>query len=493
MIKDANYILYFGANLAPRLSMFALLLVLTRLLPVSDYGLFVLVVVTGEILDMSMGGWVRLFVLSSENGARRQSAGRFGRTLVLTSGACAVALIGALVLAMIQPDMSGHFTIAVMAYVAAFALLRLGLTLLQTQENHAIYAVVEIVRAVLSLALAVGAGWCFGSTFLSASLGVSIGTLVAGMIACTVAFRRLPRPSVRLRGYASAFTFGLPIITVTLLGHTMGWFDRFILNYALGPASVGLYAAAFSLARQPVELFSCSLNPYTYPMLVRSYATEGRQAAGIVQAGNLLAMVLLCGAVTVGIALLAKPFAELTLPEAYQYEAVRVMPWIAFATLCSNLKNFIFDNAFYIARKNWDQFICVIPPAIVSVAFGLLLIPEGGPRAAALVAVMTAVVALSCSILLSIRHLPFSLPGRSVVGLVVSTSVAALALVAVRTLLADYPPLLILLGGSLAFVLAYAGMLSAFGFSLIRMLDRPWEVWQTKPPTTPAVNVSESY
>jgi O-antigen/teichoic acid export membrane protein len=67
---------------------------------------------------------------------------------------------------------------------------------------------------------------------------------------------------------------------VTILAQTVGWLDRFILNHALGPASVGLYAAAYALARQPVELFSGSLNPYLSSMLVRSYSSEGREAAG---------------------------------------------------------------------------------------------------------------------------------------------------------------------------------------------------------------------
>jgi len=97
-MKNLNVVLYFGANLVPRLSTFVLLLVLTRLLSMDDYGMFALIVVTGEILDMATGGWVRLFVLSSESKDRVPSAGRLGRALVLTVASCVLSLLGALLL-----------------------------------------------------------------------------------------------------------------------------------------------------------------------------------------------------------------------------------------------------------------------------------------------------------------------------------------------------------------------------------------------------------
>lgn len=492
MIAGANVLLYFGANLAPRLSTFVLLLVLTRLLPVEEYGLFALVVTTGEILDMAVGGWVRLFILSSDSGRGEPSPAQFGRTLVLTVGSCLVSLVGAVVLALVQPSLAGPFTVAVLVYVASFAILRLGLTLLQTRQNHKLYAAIEVGRAVPSLACAIGAEAMFGSSFLTASLGVSLATLVMGLIGCAAAFRDMPRPTIPLAGYRAALAFGLPIVLVTVLGQVVGWLDRFILNHAMGPASVGLYAAAFALARQPIELFSGSLNPYTYPTLVRSYLSDGREVAGRVQAGTLLALLLLCGAVTIGVAVLAQPFGALVLPEAYRIEATRVMPWIALATLCTSLKNFCFDNVFFVVRKNWLQLVSMVPPAIVSAVLGLLVIPIGGPQAAAMVAALSALVALIGSAALSLRQLPFTIAPRALLGLVVSSGLGALAMIAVRSLVAGAPSIVVLLVCTPAFAVVYAAGLALFGFSLRRMFDRPWEVWHGDAALRPPVSASES-
>src|SRR5439155_874297 len=62
------FLLYFGATLAPRLATLASMLVLTRVLPVAEYGLFVLVVVTGEILESTTTTWIRLLLLRTEAG-----------------------------------------------------------------------------------------------------------------------------------------------------------------------------------------------------------------------------------------------------------------------------------------------------------------------------------------------------------------------------------------------------------------------------------------
>jgi O-antigen/teichoic acid export membrane protein len=477
-VRNANAALYFCANLAPRLATFALMLVLTRLLPMGEYGLFVLVVTTGEILDMAVGNWVRIFVLRSESRDRRASSRRLGRTLVLTVGCCFLSCAGAFVLAWFEPGLSGRFTVAVVAYVVAFATLRLGLTLLQTMQRHRAYAMTEIARAALSLIFGVGATFAIQADFVVTSLGVSLATLIPGVLACALAFRSLPRPVLSSYGYNAAFSFGVPIITIALVGQISGWLDRFIINHSLGPAVVGLYAAAFALARQPVQLFSGALNPYVFPNLVRAYMSGGRRAAAPVQVGNLLALIILCGAVTAGIILLRQPFVDLVLPEDYRAEAVRVIPWIALATLCTSLRTFCFDNIFHITQRNWRQFAYLAPCAAISAIAGFLLIPQGGPVVAAMIAAGASGLALIGSAWLSYRLLPLVVPYRAIEGLILSIALASAAAWSAMSLLQGYPSVLILIGAATSFCAVYAVILRLCGFDLLRLLDRPWEIWR---------------
>ena len=189
---------------------------------------------------------------------------------------------------------------------------------------------------------------------------------------------------------------------------------------------------------------------------------------------------MLCGAVAAGVSLLAEPFTTLVLPEEYRAAAVRVIPWIAFATLCNGLKNFCFDNVFYIANKNWRQFFTIAPAATLSLVGGLLLIPIGGPTAAAMIAAASATLSLATSAFLSTRILPFPVPRTAVIGLATSLLLASLTALFIDELLNLTAPLTILIAATLGFIVVYAGTLTAFGFSLVRLLDRPWEIWPNR-------------
>ena len=122
------YPLYFAANAAPRVAMLVVLIVLTRLLPTTEYGLFALVVTTGEILEMASSNWIRVYLLRTEAGANELRPRRLGRSLALSAG-CALA--GLVISVAVAPFIAGERAAAMMlataAYIAAFALLRLTL------------------------------------------------------------------------------------------------------------------------------------------------------------------------------------------------------------------------------------------------------------------------------------------------------------------------------------------------------------------------------
>ena len=119
------YLLYLAANIGPRLATLILLVVLTRILPADEYGLFALVVTAGEILDMASTGWIRIYMLRTEGGATVLRPRRLGRALGLNLGATSFALVvAAFIVPLISREHEGDLLIAALAYVVAFALLR---------------------------------------------------------------------------------------------------------------------------------------------------------------------------------------------------------------------------------------------------------------------------------------------------------------------------------------------------------------------------------
>ncbi|MHB8648252.1 MAG: hypothetical protein ACYDAR_20930, partial [Thermomicrobiales bacterium] len=119
------YFIYVAASVAPRAAMFVCFVVLTRVLPVAEYGLFALVVTLGEILDMTSTNWVRVHLLRTEAGATMMRPRRLGRALGLSCGATLLALAAAVLLVpFVNEARKGELVVATVAYVAAFAALR---------------------------------------------------------------------------------------------------------------------------------------------------------------------------------------------------------------------------------------------------------------------------------------------------------------------------------------------------------------------------------
>jgi O-antigen/teichoic acid export membrane protein len=350
------YPLYFLANIASRASMLVVLIVLTRLLPTAEYGLFALVVTVGEMLEMGSSNWVRVYLLRTEAGAGKMRARQLGRALVLSAGGAAAALLTSILVApFISADRVGEMMLAVAVYIAAFAVLRTTLTFAQLSRSHIPYAAIETGRALLIVTSTIIAAVIYPNSFLPASLALSLATGTCAVLGLLAAKRLRARLAFPRGGYLAALAFGVPFLLANCLAYAIGWSDRFVLNYFLGPAAVGVYVAAYSIARQPVELFVGALNAFTFPLLVRAYATDGSHKAGPIQSGLMVTIATLGLGIVAGLALLAEPLATLLFPPDYRADVVILIPWIAMATFILSIKQFIFDNGLHVTQQNWPH------------------------------------------------------------------------------------------------------------------------------------------
>ncbi|PSC06108.1 hypothetical protein SLNSH_04700 [Alsobacter soli] len=474
MSKPADYFFYLAATLAPRMAMFVLLILLTRWMPVAEYGLFVLVVTVGEILDTALTNWIRIYSLRTEAGLNGLRPLRLGRLLVLSGGATAlgVGLSWGVALAT-EPERTFEFWVALVAYTVGLGLVRFAIVLLQIAKRHAEIAVVEGVRAIAIL-VSVALVADLTHSFFAPSLALSLASgLIAG-VQLALTFRSLARPRLPRVGYVAALRFGFPLIVTALLTWVMTWFDRLVINHFAGAAAVGLYAAAYAIGRQPIELFIAPLNSYTFPMLVRRYAAEGAPGAGRFQAGMLVTTCVLCVGAAVAISVLDVQLAGLLLPEDYRAHAVALLPSITYGAVMISAKFFVFDNAFYTAKRNDLYLVSMAVPAAVGAVTSVALISRWGIDGAGLSFVVTTTLSTASSFWLSRRVLPFRLPLARMGAVLASAATAGGVLHAAEAWMAHWAFAAQLAAGGAIFGMAYAAALMAFGFSIRSVLLTPW-------------------
>jgi O-antigen/teichoic acid export membrane protein len=465
---------YFAANMATRAAMLIVLIVLTRLLSRTEYGLFALVVTTGEILEMASSNWIRIYLLRTESGAKTLRARRLGRALVLSAGGALVALAAAmLVVPFIGGERTAETLLAVCAYIGAFAILRMMLMLAQLSRSHRSYVGVECGRSFGVVAATVCVAMMQPHSFLPASLALSLVTAGSATLGLLFTARGLVRPSFPRGGYLVALAFGAPYVLTNTLYYTIGWFDRFIVNYFLGPGAVGVYVATYSIARQPVDLFTGGLNSLTFPMLMRAYADGGAAKAGPIQAGVMTTMAVLGMGVVAGLSLLAEPLATLLFPPSYRADVSALIPWIAIATFMLSLRQFVFENSLHATRQNLPLLLAMIPAAVVSIWLGILLVRGHGLFGAAINYLVVCIVALFSAAIISFRMFSFAIPWRNLAKVALAALVAtAAAWTAIRSCPCGALP--ILLVGAAVFCAVYGALLTLLGFSLWRLIETPW-------------------
>src|SRR5690606_35578608 len=136
------------------------------------------VVTVGELTDSALTNWLRIALLrlGGKGEISRGSLLLAARVLVVTAALGLVFSAGASLV--IAPERWVEFAIAVGVYLAVAAVSRFALTILQMQQRHSTYSLLEFARAALQLVLPVAAIWVFHDSFLMVSLASSLATLI---------------------------------------------------------------------------------------------------------------------------------------------------------------------------------------------------------------------------------------------------------------------------------------------------------------------------
>ena len=376
-------LIYLPALLLPRVATFVLVIAATRLLPISEYGLFALVITVGEIAEGVTTNWLRVALVRLSGAAATFPASLWRATARANQVTTALAvLVVAPAAFVLVPERWPAFWLAVAGYVGATSLLRFGLHVLQSTESRRLYATIEASRASAILAAPILAIVAVRPDFLAASLAGSAATALFGAWALAAARRRVAEDG-RTMAASELTAFAAPMVTTTAVAFMVANVERLVLQVVTGAAAVGAYSAGYALARQPFEVLGSAVNVGGFPQLVGRYERDGEAGAReavLVQLDLLLGLLLPAIA---GVAALRHEIAAAILPAEYREVAAAVLPWVALGAAGIALRACVFDNVFHIQRRSWMLLVSLVPSALVSVGAAFALIPGHGAAGAA--------------------------------------------------------------------------------------------------------------
>lgn len=391
---------YAPAVIVPRLLMLAQITLLTRFIPQAEFGRLVLVMTVGDALDALCCNWIRT-VLGRFGAGKTETLAEEATLSLIIYGVFAVCL--ALPAAVVASQYFQHanstlFFVGVAGYLLTNGIARHALTLLALRGLKLAFFSVEAVRtglgftAVMALAISGAA-----VTYWPLVMAMNAATAIAAALGIVCALRgvglRWPTHwGWDRRGYA------MPLFAGAIIGIALNSSDRIVMDTFAGPAALATYAAALTLARQPLEFVFSVVNVRTFPEMMEAYETGGAKAGSARMADLISVVSILAFPAAIGLALVADPLARTFLTPAYVETARTVIPLGASVGVLVGMKMFVFDQPLHMAKTIWRNILLTAPAMMVSLVLTAWLASRFGAEGCVAGLAIQAALALAISV-----------------------------------------------------------------------------------------------
>ena len=450
-------LIYAPAIFLTRISALLLLVIATRLIDQTEYGLLTLVVTVGELIDVAVTNWLRISLLrlGGKGEISRGSLLLAARVLLATTLLALAVSVAAS--ALIVPERWIEFAAAVCTYLVVGAIGRFALTVLQMQQRHAAYSMLEFLRAILQLVLPIAAVMLAPQSFLVVSLASSAATLLAGIAGLRLALSRTSSGPARFT-YGELLALGIPLIALAIVSFGINSAERVLLKLYYDAGAVAVFAASYALARQPIDTIANAINMGGFPEMVSRFDREGPAAAAAFLSYQLSLLARLSFPVAALLVALSTEIGDLVLPAGYQGPVGQLFPLIAIAVLAGNFSTFVFQNVIHAHKRPWLLIVVGAPGSLVAIILSFLVIPPLAEVGAALALAGGMVANLAAAIMVSRVLTPIPVAWRDLVasaGIAAATGIAAFI---ASALLGEAWSLFRLAVGSIAGGLVFLGL-----------------------------------
>ena len=421
---------YLPANIVQGVVGFLTIVLFTRLLEPAEFGLYALAFSVVTLAHVAVFSWLEAAMArfwaaeAPGDGLKGHFASLYRVAFVLSAG---FLLLTGLALWLWPGDPLFRVALAAgLAGVPARCLVKLG------QERYR--AAGEVGKAAaLDMAttaggLVVGVGFALaGAGGAAPLLGLGIAPLLALPFVLPGELREARGGRVepeRVHGYA---LYGYPIAASLALTVVLASTDRFLLAAFMDEAAVGAYHAGYSIANRTLDVLFLWLGSAGQPALVMALERGGAERLKAAAREQLSTFLLIGLPAAAGVALVARPLAEVLIGEELRVAAASITPWIALSALLFGLTAYYFGQAFTLGRRTKRLLAAMAIPAVANVVLNLILVPRFGLMGAAWATAASFGLGLAATLVMGRRVLALPVAWDSLLRCGVATGVMAAA------------------------------------------------------------------
>ena len=210
----------------------------------------------------------------------------------------------------------------------------------------------------------------------------------------------------------NAFAYGMPICVSLLLSYTLSSADMYLISGFLGAEPAGQYNAGYNLANRTVDILFIWLGMAITPMIITAQENNGQEKSRQMMSDYAGALLWITLPAATGIALVAEP-AGIILGESVRAEAVKIMPWIAFAGVLNGMISYYAHRAFMLSEKTGMFVWALVPPVILNLALNAIWIPKYGLLGAVYATLIAYGLGLILTLAIGRRYYPLPLPFKT--------------------------------------------------------------------------------
>ncbi len=252
---------------------FATMIVLARLIPPAEFGVFVIALIVQELALSILGESVGAALVQRPEVRRAHL--QVAQIVSVVVGGVLAAITLLLAPLLIAPLFGDQTAGLVQLSTPIFLIVALGtvpMAILQRRLAFRRIGVIQIAGLMVR---------CLGSVALALLAGMDAEALViAGLAASVTATAiavgsvRLPRPAIRMTAARELASYGIPagIASISWIGFRNA--DYSIVGARLGLAATGIYWRAFQLGVEYQKKFSAILYQIAFPLLSRTTSVE---------------------------------------------------------------------------------------------------------------------------------------------------------------------------------------------------------------------------
>ena len=414
------------------LSGLILIPILTKTLPIEEYGTYVQITVTINLIPgMVMLGlpytMVRfLAAVKSREEIREGYYSIMGITIV-TAGVTSIALF---ILA--EPIATTLFDnqVAATQILAAIVFLEcmngLQFNYFRTFQQIKRYSGLTFFKTCLQLVL-VGALVLAGYGILGATVGLFVTDLVLFLIMGILIISEIGVVIPRFRNLREYLSFGLPTVPGNLSSWVVNSSDRYVIALFLGTAYVGYYSPGYTLGNV-VSMFIAPLSFMLPAVLSKYYDDDNLSDVKTVLSYSMKYFLALAIPSVVGLSLLSKPLLTILSTPEIADQGYLITPFLALGGLLFGLYAII-TQILVLEKKTGITGTIWIVAAVLNLGLNIIFVPRIGILGAAATTLVVYSLAFILSVYYSFKYLAFPVDGSFILKCLVAAAIMGVVVV----------------------------------------------------------------